>query len=378
MKSDTKVQVSASPKSNVDTPSPDIQVSGSAGDVSGGKKETHYALTNRLKTVLQANLQKALNGQLHKPYVLLDHPDHSNVGDSAIYLGELAVLTTLFGFSPLYTCRYDTKMPDIEASIPDDAVIFLHGGGNFGDIWPHHQDFREEIVRRFSNHKIIQLPQSIHYDDPGRISQTAEAIALASDLTLLLRDTESLSLAKKHFDCDVTLCPDAALAIGLVERPISACVDLLLMLRKDKESVGLDTDLSHLPISYEIDDWGHDEANIYKTATWSARTQFFRTGQLKDLSRSRRIMNFYETLAQMRFDRGVAKLARGRFIITDRLHVHIISSLMGIPHAFLDNKYGKISRMSAAFSTRWAHAYRVQNMKEALEIAESELAEMTR
>jgi exopolysaccharide biosynthesis predicted pyruvyltransferase EpsI len=36
--------------------------------------------------------------------------------------------------------------------------------------------------------------------------------------------------------------------------------------------------------------------------------------------------------------------------VTDRLHVHICSLLLGRPHAVLDNNYGKIRRFMAAFS----------------------------
>ena len=51
----------------------------------------------------------------------------------------------------------------------------------------------------------------------------------------------------------------------------------------------------------------------------------------------------------MRFHRGLEILGRGRGVVTDRLHGHILSSLMGIPHVALDNSYGKLS----AFMDTW-------------------------
>jgi len=57
--------------------------------------------------------------------------------------------------------------------------------------------------------------------------------------------------------------------------------------------------------------------------------------------------------------RGCRVLSQGRLVITDRLHGHILSLLMGIPHVLLDNSYGKVRRFYEAWtkefeSVRWA------------------------
>jgi exopolysaccharide biosynthesis predicted pyruvyltransferase EpsI len=57
----------------------------------------------------------------------------------------------------------------------------------------------------------------------------------------------------------------------------------------------------------------------------------------------------YQAKALQRVQRGVRQLSRARTVITDRLHVHIISILLGKEHAVLDNSYGKIGRFRAAF-----------------------------
>ena len=76
------------------------------------------------------------------PYALVDFPDHPNVGDSAIWLGEIAMLRAVGAGDPAYVCRWD----DFDEAAFRDACptgpIFIHGGGNLGDIWPHHQHFR--------------------------------------------------------------------------------------------------------------------------------------------------------------------------------------------------------------------------------------------
>ena len=46
---------------------------------------------------------------------------------------------------------------------------------------------------------------------------------------------------------------------------------------------------------------------------------------------------------------GVELLQPGRLIVSDRLHAHILSSLMRRPHLMLDNSYGKIARYIACW-----------------------------
>jgi pyruvyl transferase EpsO len=45
--------------------------------------------------------------------------------------------------------------------------------------------------------------------------------------------------------------------------------------------------------------------------------------------------------ASARLLRGLTLLSRGRGVITDRLHAHILSLLLDKPHVLVDNSYGK-------------------------------------
>src|SRR3546814_17237088 len=60
-----------------------------------------------------------------------------------------------------------------------------------------------------------------------------------------------------------------------------------------------------------------------------------------------------QRLAEWRFKRGLAMLAAGELVVTDRLHAHILSLLLDIPHVLLDNSYGKV----AGFADQWTAAY---------------------
>ena len=93
-------------------------------------------------------------------YALLDFPDHANVGDSAIWLGELVMLRGITGRDPDYVCTWhDFDEQALRDACPD-GIVFLHGGGNLGDIWPHHQQLRETVLEQLRDRIVVQLPST--------------------------------------------------------------------------------------------------------------------------------------------------------------------------------------------------------------------------
>src|SRR5690606_13777372 len=81
-----------------------------------------------------------------------------------------------------------------------------------------------------------------------------------------------------------------------------------------------------------------------------------------------------DAAARNRFGRGIAQIARGAALVTDRLHVHICSLLLGRPHAVLDNSYGKIRRFMDAFSGDTALCYRASSLADAIDWAREQAA----
>lgn len=279
-----------------------------------------------------------------QPYALLDVPDHGNIGDSAIYAGELEFLDAHAKRRADCVCLYSASVPWLERQLPSDGPIFLHGGGNFGDIWMRHQNFRHEILRNFRGRKIVQLPQSIHYRDPAGIAETARLIAAHGNFTLLVRDQPSYNLARQHFDCEVSLCPDAAMMLWKIDTGIVPQADVLVTLRDDAEAVQDETH-DWLRSHYPSEDWVDVEVwTLPIRVVWKL---------VRSLPDNRLGMAWREAMyrhqSRKRVMAGARQLAQGRLIVTDRLHMHIISSLIRRPHVVLDNSYGKIGRYIEAF-----------------------------
>lgn len=300
------------------------------------------------------------------PIAILDFPDIRNVGDSAIWVGEVAYLKRLHRRRPDYVSTIGRFSDTDLERISPDGPIFIHGGGNFGDIWVRHQDFREQVMKRWKNRKIVQFPQSIHFDDKARAEQTARAIAEHKNFVLLVRDEESKQFAMTHFDCEVHLCPDMAFCIG----PIAAqtpSLPVLAMLREDREKVanreGMDA------LDCPVEDWIQEPKLPVRWAKALGALS-----ALPSMDRVAMLRNKLDAAANQRLGRGTRQLQRAQAIVTDRLHVHIISLLLGRPHAVLDNSYGKITRFIEAFPGGMDLTYRASSLKDAMQWARAQAA----
>ncbi len=293
-------------------------------------------------------------------FALVDFPDHPNVGDSAIWLGT----TEYFRLHAHREPHYVTTIAEFDEAALRAAVpagpIFVHGGGNFGDLWPRHQDFRERLLERFTDREIIQLPQSLHFDDPARAERAAAAIERHGRFRLFVRDEWSYEFATSHFDCEVALCPDMAVFIGNVDRE-TPNADILYLLRTDKE--GTPHPAPKRPgYSSVVADWLSEPRLTIGVQRWRAMARGVLRGR-RDRE-SLRLASF-DGAAVARVVRGCELLSRGRVVITDRLHAHLLSFLLGIPHAVLDNSYGKLGRFLDLWMPDAPDVYRAGSLEEA-------------
>jgi exopolysaccharide biosynthesis predicted pyruvyltransferase EpsI len=313
----------------------------------------------RLKARISDAVKPLLDG---KPFALVDFPNHSNVGDSAIWLGETAFFAEN-GLKPAYCSSLKShSSTDMRAAI-GDGTIFLHGGGNFGTIWKAHQDFRIELLNSFPGQRIVQLPQSIFFETPATVGETVDAIERHGKFTLLVRDRPSLDFAKRHFRCETLLCPDMAFYMGALQRK-QPDHDIFYLLRTDLEGA-VTGQAQHLQCSFEVGDWLRESNLSIRTASAIAR--------LASVASSANVARFakYDRLARTRLQRGIDMLSSGRVVVTDRLHGHIMSTLLGIPHVALDNNYGKLQNFIGAWTEDIEFLRTARTLDEAAILAES-------
>lgn len=275
------------------------------------------------------------------PVALLDFPNHPNVGDSAIWCGEARWLRDN-GNVRRYICDVDSYSPDALRTCCSTGPILLHGGGNFGDLWPRYQRLRERVIREFPDRPVIQLPQTIHFADPAALAASARIFNAHPDFTLLVRDTRSLHIAASTFSGRVALCPDMAFCLTL-RRSAKPTHDEVSLKRTDQESSG--TTWAAAETNALVLDWLDEPRGIRHTGS-----KLFTKAMLRYPNRLAPAVPYLaDSLARWRLARGVRLLSRGRHVLTDRLHAHILCVLLGIPHRVIDNSYGKLS----AFIDTW-------------------------
>lgn len=308
----------------------------------------------RIVETLQAQVFEALGSVVDSAGMaraaLLDIPDHPNVGDHGILLGELAFIDKHLPHAALHIASRNTYSGHLFDKTGQSDVIFINGGGNFGDIWPAHHDFRLRILDRFRDRRIVQFPQSLCFADPKRLDDTKRHIAACRDFHLFVRDERSLAFARANFDCPCVLCPDIAFAMGALPAR-HAAADVFCLFRTDKEVLQSKTrQVSDLLAASQLN---------FQSGDWLSEAPRLRHihGVLRRLSKRRRTAGAvfrhgrpgFQLYAQIRLRSGLAMLSRGRTVVTDRLHGMILSTLLGRPSVVFDSLDGKVK----AFHQTW-------------------------
>ena len=310
---------------------------------------------------LQARIDTALRPLFRtEAYAFLNWPDYPNTGDHLIWLGAQVYLRRRLGLSPVY-CRSSaaTRIEELQA-LPREVPIVLTGGGNFGDLWEHHQLFREEVVKACGDRRIIVLPQTVHFQDGRNLQRAVAAFSGHCDLHLLARDHVSHETLKAHFpDNDIGLAPDMAVFLADIVGPVcrrisqSPVFDTLYLLRSDAEMV---PDRGTPEAGPHLVDWA-GEAGLHGVPLVALAAACVEEAGAGDL-----VQTEEDRVSWARFVFGCALLSRGRRIVTDRLHGHILSLVMHKENVLLDNSYSK----NRTFLETWTRTSRLSSFQKSL------------
>lgn len=299
-----------------------------------------------LKNEIMDTLVSCISGD----YVLWDVPYYSNIGDTLIWEGELHFLQSCnrkcLGQASKETCCFP--------HFPSGTVILLQGGGNFGDLWREHQEFRLEVIRRYPEHRIIMFPQSVYYENVERMNEDAQEMARHPDLILCARDHPSYALLKENFRNRILLVPDMAFCIPVdyLKQYCQQEEDKILFLKREDKELSLGY---FYPQNIECRDWPSMEKRMWKMFLFGKQlglTLRFKKWGWNYLYRcSSKGIDWYarDFLRPALVRTGVEFVSRYHYVYTTRLHVMILSLLLGKKCSFLDNSYGK----NSAFYETW-------------------------
>ena len=207
-----------------------------------------------------------------KPKIFyLQTPEHCNIGDLAIAYFSRKFLSDIFPNNIILEYTYNDILGAnnlIQKFINSKDIIFLHGGGNLGNLYLNEEILRREIIKYYHKNRIIILPQSIYWteDEEGKkeLEISKRIYNSHNNLTIFARDKKSYKFAKEYFyNNKVFLMPD----IVLYTQNINNHTDLIkrkeviFLLSKDKEKIindniinSMNDYINYIGSNYDISD----------------------------------------------------------------------------------------------------------------------------
>lgn len=290
---------------------------------------------------------------------VLPFPTYANVGDSAIWLGQHALLQRL-GVRIGYAADHISYSSDrLRRAVPDGPIV-LSGGGNLGDTWPALQALRMQVIADFGDRPIIQLPQSMQFSDPATAQRAAGQMASHPSFTLFLRDEASM-VAAGDLGLDAHLLPDVAFMLQHADRWQAPEVPILWLGRTDPEQRHAAPQREDV----EVRDW--DVEGMGSARRLDRLTTVLMSNRALRSSVGRSVApRLYGSVARRRVEGGIGLLQRGRVLVTDRLHGHILAVSLGIPHVLLDTRFGKVHALHRTWTARSGLALEAADTEEAV------------
>lgn len=287
-----------------------------------------------------------------KSFVYVDMPVYGNIGDLLIMQGTFRffeknklkprIVAPIFAF-------------DVDWIQPGEVVVF-QGGGNFGDLYAGMQPLREKTVKEKPHNRIIILPQTIHFSSDAAMAKSIAIFQQHKDVHICVRDEKSYALAKQ-FTKNAYLVPDMAHHLFPIWSSEAEAKTTLLLSRTDDEKAGVEKagagNAAKQQSAYTtITDWPELVGNRDKVFRlyYLAMRLFYRTGF--GILGNRIFAKLWPQYASTLIQDAAELFGRHEYIVTDRLHGHILACLMSKPHTVLDNSYGKNSGYSKVWTGR--------------------------
>uniref|UniRef100_UPI003F4BB26A polysaccharide pyruvyl transferase family protein n=1 Tax=Brachyspira catarrhinii TaxID=2528966 RepID=UPI003F4BB26A len=259
----------------------------------------------------------------------IETPEHNNIGDNAIAYATNKMLKRIFPNKVIieYTLYDFLYMKDIlRKFIKNNDIIFFHGGGNLGNLWPLHEDVRRYVINEYLENKIVIMPQSIYFseDDNGKkeLEKSKKIYNLHKHLAIMVRDIKSYELANEYFyNNNIVLSPDIVLSLSN-SIPINNTnrSGVIFLLREDKEKTINDSTIEN--IKFYLD-------SISENYVIENNMSNIHINNYK-LEREAIVMN------------QLNKIQKYKLCITDRLHGAIFSYITNTPCIVFNSFYHKI------------------------------------
>lgn len=260
---------------------------------------------------------------------------HNNIGDIAIGIAERRFFEKYYPDVPkhyIYEPVYARYKRTIAKQICPGDVIILRGGGSIGNT-VQHEKHREEIIRKYSNHLIVSMPQTMCFPNTKKgieeKNYASKIYAGNKNLLLIAREEKSYQDMNDVFPkTEILLTPDIVMSLNCT-LPRRERSGVLLCFRTDWEKC-----LSGKDIQY-IERECRALANHVEYTDMYAEEQFIP----------------YEKREEI-FQEKIDQFKQASLVVTDRLHGMVFCAISGTPCIALSNYNHKVQE-----TYKWLQAF---------------------
>lgn len=272
-------------------------------------------------------------------FYMFGTPIYNNLGDLAISEAQKRFFAENFPEITYIEITEPQTEQAIEELLPllrSDDMIGYVGGGNIGNLDITHEIVRRKVFSTFVNNKTISFPQSVYFEETeegqAELRKSQEAYNKNSNLTLVARDTQTLSYFQNHFKADAILTTDMVL---LLQEKLSGTKrdGVLFIMREDAEKVTSDKLIEQLTANLKsIGDKVEATDTVLSYKAYDVKSK---NNPSLDIVR----ISERHWLLSLKLEQIKAK----EVVVTDRLHGMIFSAITQTPCLVFDNNYGKAS-----------------------------------
>lgn len=265
---------------------------------------------------------------------ILGVAEHGNFGDFAISEAQHQFIDDHFNVKVIEFTEENMSNPLIfkliEQMLNANDIIFCQGGGNHGNIYKFHEGYRREVIKRFTNNRIVIFPQTYYFSDDEDGKREAaiskEIYNSHPDLIFALRDSVSYSLAKETYTKPTVIyCPDMVLYLMNNYKKFEPDGSLMVILRSGLESFFSTEEKKRVVEKLK-------EKYVVKTSNHSTDMP------ITISNRASLIKNQVELYS------------KSNVVITDKLHGAIFSILTGTPCVMLKTFNHKLQEVAKVFT----------------------------
>lgn len=283
-----------------------------------------------IKYIIKGKNRRALNKNFKyekKKYniIILGTPDHGNLGDQALRLGEYEYIRKYlpkYNIFEIPISKLDFAQ-GIKKSLNSKDRVTLHAGGNIGTLYPEIHNAQQHAITWFRDDDFFIFPQTFFYskDKCGNrlLMQTRKVYDKMSNFQIFTRDDYSFNFLERVMpEIKVSLMPDMALNLCYKYNYLRQGALLLLRIDSEKKLTWQDDDQVYSILEEKFND------QVYQSDTHL---------YMDNLS-----VKQYEHEVINKLD----QVAKSKIVVTDRLHGMIFAAITRTPCVVLKSKSPKV------------------------------------